>query len=60
MATSTAKISPPTQEEIESARQVLYEKLETAENQPLSEKRNATIVFAEKRETLEGLLSARV
>ena len=60
MPTSTAKIAPPTQEEIESARQVLCEKLETAENQPLSEKRNATIVFAEKREMLEGLLSARV
>ena len=60
MASSKTKLSPPTQEEVETARQELCEKLETAENQPLSEKRSASIVFSEKREVLEELLSARV
>ena len=60
MATSTTKISPPTQEEIKMARQELCNKLEKAENQPLSEKRSATIVFSEKREVLEELLNARI
>jgi len=59
MTTST-KIQPPTQEEIEVARQELYSKLENAETQPLSEKRSATIVFSEKREVLEELLGARI
>ena len=56
----TAKILPPTQEEIESAQQELYAKLERAEKQPLSEKRGAEEVFAEKREMLEELLNTRV
>jgi len=60
MATSKTKLSPPTQEEIEGVRQELCEKLEKAENQPLSEKRSAAIVFSEKREVLEELLNARV
>ena len=60
MAISKTKISPPTQEEIDVVRQELCEKLEKAENQPLSEKRSATIVFSEKREVLEELLNARV
>ena len=60
MATSKTKISPPTQDEVEAARQELCDKLEVAENQPLSEKRSATIVFSEKKEVLEELLSARV
>ena len=60
MANSSTKILPPTLEEVEAARQELYDKLEIAENQQLSEKRSAEAVFAEKRETLEGLLSARV
>ena len=53
-------ILPPTVEEIEAVRQELYDKLEAAENQSLSVKRSAEIVFAEKREMLEGLLNARV
>ena len=60
MATSTTKVSPPTQEEIEMARQELYDRLEKGEKQPLSEKCSATIAFSEKREVLEELLSARV
>ena len=60
MATSKAKVLPPTAEEVEEVRQELYNKLETAEKQPLSEKRSAEVVFAEKREILEVLLSARV
>ena len=60
MATSKAKLSPPTQEEVETVRQELCEKLEKAEQQPLSEKRSAAIVFSEKREVLEELLNARV
>ena len=60
MSKSTTKIIPPTSEEIEVARQELYDKLKVAENQALSEKRSAEIVFAEKRELLEGLLSARI
>lgn len=60
MAIPKTKISPPTQEEIEIVRQELCDKLEKAENQPLSEKRSASIVFSEKREMLEELLSARV
>ena len=60
MSVSTTKIMPPTLEEIEAVRQELYDKLEVAENQSLSEKRSAEIVFAEKREMLEGLLSARI
>ena len=60
MATSKTKISPPSHEEVEVVRQELYEKLEEAENQPLSEKRSATIIFSEKKEALEGLLSARI
>jgi len=60
MSKSTTKIIPPSAEEIEAVRQELYDKLEIAENQPLSVKRNAEIVFAEKREMLEGLLIARI
>ena len=60
MATSKTKLSPPTQEEIELVRQDLCNRLEVAENQPLYEKRSASIVFAEKKEVLEELLSARV
>ncbi|MDR2600551.1 MAG: hypothetical protein LBC73_09795 [Oscillospiraceae bacterium] len=60
MITSKIKISPPTQEEIELVRQELCNKLENAENQLLNEKRNASIVFSEKREILEELLNARV
>ena len=60
MAASTTKVLPPTLEEIENARQELHDKLERAETQSLSEKRSAEEVFAEKREMLEGLLSARV
>jgi len=60
MATPKTKILPPTQEEIEAARQELCDKLEKAENQPLPEKRSAAIVFSEKREVLEELLRARV
>ena len=54
------KVLPPTQKEIELERQELYKKLERSEKQPLSEKRGAEEVFAEKREMLEGLLSDRV
>jgi len=60
MATSKTKLSPPTKDEIELVRQELCNKLENAENQPLDEKRSATIVFSEKREVLEELLNARV
>ena len=60
MATSKVVLSPPTQDEVDSTRQELCEKLEIAENQPLDEKRSAAIVFSEKREVLEELLSARV
>jgi len=59
MANNKVKISPPTQEEIDLARENLCNKLKQAENQPLSEKRSASIVFSEKREMLEELLSAR-
>jgi len=60
MVTIKTKISPPTQEEVEAVRQELYDKLKKAENQPLSEKRSAEIVFPEKKEMLEELLGARV
>ena len=60
MSKAKTQVLPPTTEEIENAQRELYEKLETAENQPLHEKRAAEIVFAEKREKLEELLSARV
>ena len=60
MPKTTTQITPPTQEEIEIAQQKLYEKLEVAENQSQYEKRSAEIVFAEKKEKLEELLSARV
>jgi hypothetical protein len=60
MSKTTSKVVAPLAEEIEATRQELYSKLEVAENQPLSEKRSAEIVFAEKREMLEELLSARV
>ena len=60
MNTKSTSVSPPTQEEIETVRQELHDKLMIAENQPLYEKRNAQEVFAEKRELLEELLSARV
>lgn len=60
MAISKTRVSPPTKEEVEKVQQELCDKLEAAENQPLSEKRSATIVFSEKKEVLEGLLSARV
>ena len=56
MSKSTTKTVVPTAEEIEAVQQELYDKLDSAENQPLSEKRAAEIVFAEKREMLEGLL----
>ena len=49
----TAKILPPTMEEVETARQELYAKLERAEKQPMSEKRSAEEVFAEKRLSLD-------
>jgi len=60
MATSKTRVSPPTKEEVEIVRQELCDKLDEAEKQPLSEKRSATIVFSEKKEALEGLLSARI
>ena len=60
MSKSTTKVMPPTAEEIEAVRKELYGKLEVAENQSLYEKRSAEIVFAEKREILEGLLSERI
>ena len=60
MASTRTKLSPPTQEEIETVRQELCDKLDKAENQPLSEKRSASVVFSEKREVLEELLSARI
>ena len=60
MSKTAVKLMPPTVEEIEAARQDLYDKLEAAENQPLSEKRSAEAVFAEKRDMLERLLSARI
>jgi len=60
MASTRTKLSPPTQEEIETVRQELCDKLNKAENQPLSEKRSASDVFSEKREVLEELLSARI
>ena len=60
MPKTTTQVLPPTTEEIDIAKQELYNKLEVAENQPQYEKRSAEIVFAEKREKLEELLSARV
>ena len=60
MPKTTTQITPPTKEEIELAQQELHDKLEVAENQPQYEKRSAEIVFAEKKEKLEELLSARV
>ena len=60
MPKTTTQVLPPTTEEIEIAKRELYDKLEVAENQPQYEKRSAEIVFAEKREKLEELLSARV
>ena len=60
MIDSTAKILPPTADEIEAARIELIEELLKTENQPLSEMRSADEVFAEKRKMLEGLLNARV
>ena len=60
MPKTTTKILPPTAEEIEAVRQELYDKLEVAENQSMSVKRSAEIVFAEKREMLEELLIARI
>ena len=60
MPKTTIQNTPPTQEEIKIAGQELHEKLEVAENQPQYEKRSAEIVFAEKKEKLEELLSARV
>jgi hypothetical protein len=60
MAKARTRVSPPTADEIEIAKEELYEKLEVAETQPLYEKRSAEIVFAEKKEKLEGLLSAGV
>jgi len=60
MATSKIGITPPTKKEIDLVRQELCDKLEKAENQPVSEKRNATVVFSEQRDDLEELLSARV
>jgi hypothetical protein len=59
MESANAKILPPTEEEIEIARQDLYAKLERAERQPLSEKRSAKEVFAESRARLEALLNAK-
>ena len=38
MSETAVKLMPTTVEEIEAARQNLYDKLEAAENQPLSEK----------------------
>ena len=60
MVTLAAKILPPTPEEIEAARRELCDRLDRAEMQPLSEKRSAEEVFAEKRVMLEELISARV
>jgi len=60
MTSATAKVLPPTPEEIETARRELYNKLERAEKQPLAEKRAAEEAFADKRKMLEELLSARV
>ena len=60
MAISKKKVTPPTQEEVDEVRQELCDKLEEAEKQPLEEKRSASVVFSEKREVLEELLSARI
>jgi len=59
MATTKTKLPPPAQEEVEAIWQELCDKLKKAENQPLSKKHSATIVFSEKKEALEELLSAR-
>jgi len=56
----TARILPPTPEQIEDARIELRNELLKTENQPLETMRPASEVFAEKRELLEGLLNARV
>ena len=60
MAAIATKILPPAPEEVEAARRELCDKLDIAEKQPLSEKRSAEEVFAEKRVRLEELISARV
>jgi len=57
---STARILPPTPEQIEAARKELRAELAKSENQPFETKRDADVVFAEKRKRLEELLSAKV
>ena len=57
---ATARILPPTPEEIEAARKELREELAKSEGQPFETKRSADVVFAEKRRKLEELLNARV
>ena len=54
MSSNVARILPPTPEQIEVARQELYAKLERAEMQPMSEKRDMDEVFAEARARLVG------
>ena len=60
MGVSTARIMPPTAEEIEFARVELRDALLKTECQPISTMRGADEVFAEKRKMLEELLGARV
>ena len=47
------KILPPTAEEIENARQALYEKLERSEKQPVETMRSAREVLTEARSRLK-------
>jgi len=60
MEGSTARILPPTPEEIEMAREYLHMELAKSEGQSEETMRSADIVFAEKRMMLENLLNARV
>jgi len=59
MGEATAKLLPPTPEEIEIARIELRAELAKSEGQPFEEKRSADVVFAEKRKKLEELLNAK-
>ena len=60
MEGSTARILPPTPEQIEIARKELRAELAKSEGQPEETMRDADVVFAEKRKRLEELLSAKV
>ena len=54
MEGSTARILPPTPEEIEFARKELYELLEESERCPMEKMRPAEVVFKEARERLNA------